>query len=133
LRSAVRRQILAGVRGANALEIFMRKIVTVLTLASVVFAAPAMAANRCIDMRDIVSSKSTDGKTMVFKMKDGTTLVNHLQGSCPDLKFQGFAWQSHSGDTKVCENEQSFNVLQSMEICVLGKFDAPTMEKHAAN
>jgi len=111
----------------------MRKIVTVLALAGVGFAAPAMAAKTCIDMRDIVSSKSTDGKTMVFKMKDGRTLVNHLQGSCPDLKYNGFAWQSHSGDSKVCENEQSFQVLQSMQICVLGKFDAPTMEKHAAN
>ena len=35
-----------------------------------------------------------DGKTMVFKMKDGRTLVNHLHGICPDLKFNGFAWQS---------------------------------------
>jgi hypothetical protein len=111
----------------------MRKILTVLALAGVVHAAPAMAANICIDMRDIVSSKSTDGKTMVFKMKDGATLVNHLQGSCPDLKYMGFAWQSHSGDTRVCENEQSFSVLQSMQVCVLGKFDAPMTEQRAAN
>src|SRR5471030_3124138 len=110
----------------------MKKIVTALALTCVVYAAPATAANMCIDMRDIASSQSRDGKTMVFKMKNGTTLVNHLKGSCPDLKFMGFAWQTHSGYTKVCENEQSFNVLQSMEICVLGKFDAPTMEKHAA-
>jgi hypothetical protein len=133
LQAAVSRQILSLMREANALEVFMKKIVTVLALACVVFAAPANAAKTCIDMRDIVSSKSTDGKTMVFKMKDGSTLVNHLQGSCPDLKYNGFAWQSHSGDSKVCENEQSFQVLQSMQICVLGKFDAPMMEKHAAN
>jgi hypothetical protein len=117
----------------NRLEVAMKKIFTALALAGMVIAAPAYAANICIDMRDIVSSKSTDGKTMVFKMKDGTTLVNHLRGNCPDLKFSGFAWQSHSGDTKVCENEQSFSVLQSMQICTLGKFDAPAMEKHAAN
>jgi hypothetical protein len=109
----------------------MKKIVMVLAL--VVVSAPAFAANICIDTRDVVSSKSKDGKTMVFKMKDGTTLVNHLQGTCPDLKFNGFSWVSHSGDTKVCENEQSLSVLQSGQICVLGKFDAPTMEKHAAN
>ena len=42
--------------------------------------APAYAENMCIDTRDIVSSKSKDGKTMVFKMRDGRTLVNHLQG-----------------------------------------------------
>jgi hypothetical protein len=111
----------------------MKKIVTALTLACVVVAAPAMAANICIDTRNVASSKSTDGKTMIFKMKDGTTLVNHLQGTCPDLKFNGFVWQSHSGDNKVCENEQSFQVLQSMQVCVLGKFDAPIMEKHATN
>ena len=97
------------------------------------FAAAAPAtANTCVDMRDIVSSKSTDGRTMVFKMKDGTSMVNHLQGYCPDLKFFGFVWQSHSGDTKVCEKEQSFQVLQSLQVCVLGKFDPPVMEKHAA-
>jgi hypothetical protein len=111
----------------------MNKIVAALALTGTIVAAPAYAANMCIDTRDVVSSKSTDGKTMVFKMKDGTTLVNHLQGSCPDLKFHGFAWQTHSGDTKVCEKEQSFNVLESMQICVLGKFDAPVMEKRAAN
>jgi hypothetical protein len=116
----------------------MKKIVTALAFAAVAAAAPAhadnnRAGNRCIDMRNIVSSKSTDGKTMIFKMKDSTTLVNHLKGICPDLKFYGFAWQSHSGDTRVCENEESISVLHSMEICVLGKFDAPVTEKHASN
>jgi hypothetical protein len=110
----------------------MKKIVTALALAGVaVAAAPATAANMCVEMRDIVSSKSADGKTMVFKMKDGRTLVNHLQGNCPDLKFHGFAWRSHSGDTKVCENEESFQVLESMQVCVLGKFD--TAGQQAAN
>ena len=98
----------------------------------VVAASPALAAHLCIDSRDIVSSKSTDGRTMVFKMKDGTTLVNHLQGYCPDLKFNGFSWVLRSGDTEVCENTQPIRVIQSMEICTLGKFDPPMMEKHAA-
>jgi hypothetical protein len=111
----------------------MRKILTVLVLAGVAASAPAYAANMCIDVRDIVSNQSKDGKTMVFKMKDGRTLVNHLQGVCPDLKFYGVVWQLHSGDTKVCEREQSFGVVNSPEICVLGKFDEPTTEKHAAN
>src|SRR2546423_7097286 len=106
----------------------MKKVLVLLALTA---AAPAYA-NTCVDMRDIVSSKSTDGRTMVFKMKNGTSMVNHLQGYCPDLKFFGFAWQAHSGDTKVCENEQSFRVLQSMQICMLAKFDPPVMEKHAA-
>jgi len=105
----------------------------VAALALLLPAAPAQAANICIDIRDVLSSKSTDGKTLVFKMKDGHTLVNHLRGNCPDLKFNGFAWQTHSGDTHVCENEDSFSVMQSLEICVLGKFDQPVMEKHVPN
>ena len=113
-------------------SIATKTVISALALMGVMAAVPAAAepatpaaANRCIDIRDIDSSKSSDGKTMVFKMKDGSTLVNHLQGSCPDLKFFGFAWRTHSGDTKVCENEDSFNVIQSMQVCVLGKFDAP--------
>jgi hypothetical protein len=108
-------------RDAGHMEEVMRKFV--IALALLVTAAPAYAANICIDTRDIVSNKSSDGKVMVFKMKDGRTLVNHLHGSCPDLRFQGMAWQLHSGDTKVCENEQTFVVLQSPQTCTLGKFD----------
>ena len=103
----------------------MKKLMTVLVLAGM--AAPAWAQNRCIDTRQIVSSKSDDGRTMVFKMRDGRTWVNHLQGICSDLRFNGFAWTLHSGDTKVCEHEQSFRVLQSGQVCTLGKFDPPMM------
>jgi hypothetical protein len=112
------------------LENIMKKLLTTLTLIGTLtgtlagLAAPA-TANICLDIRQMVSSSSKDGKTMVFKMKDGTTWVNHLQGYCPDLKFMGFAWRLQSGDTEVCERQQSFQVLQSPEVCVLGKFDAP--------
>ena len=104
----------------------MKKSLVLFALAAAAFAAPAYA-NTCVDLRDIDSSKSTDGRTMVFKMKNGTSMVNHLQGYCPDLKYFGLAWKTHSGDTKVCENEDSFSVLQSMQTCVLGKFDAPVV------
>ena len=96
-----------------------------------VFAAPAFAKNVCIDTRDIVGSDSKDGKTMTFRMRDGTTIVNHLQGSCPDLKFNGYVWSLRSGDTQVCERQQSLRVLQSGQICVLGKFDPPVSKAAA--
>ena len=109
----------------------MKTLMTALVLAGLAIAGP-VSAKTCIDTRDIVSSKSDDGKVMVFKMKDGQTLVNQLRGSCPDLKFNGFAWQLRSGDTQVCENTQSFQVLQSGQVCMLGSFSkAP--EKRAAN
>jgi hypothetical protein len=107
-------------------------LATVLALAApMLVAAPASAANQCINIRDIDSSQSKDGRTMVFRMKDGTVLVNHLQGFCPDLKYTGFAWQMPSGDTNACERQSTFRVLQSGQSCTLGKFDPPRMEKRA--
>lgn len=109
----------------------MKTLMTALVLAGLAAAGPAFAKT-CIDTRDIVSSKSDDGKTMVFKLKNGQTLVNQLRGSCPDLKYNGYVWQLRSGDTQVCENTQSFQVLQSGQVCMLGNFSkAP--EKRAAN
>ncbi len=105
----------------------MKTILTALIVAGAI-AAPASAAT-CIDSRKIDSAHSDDGKTMIFKMKDGTTMVNHLQGVCSDLKFNGFAWTLRSGDTQICENQQSLRVIQSGQICVLGKFDPPKVSK----
>jgi hypothetical protein len=106
----------------------MKMFLTSLILAGLA-AAPAWASNTCIDSRDIVSSKSDDGKTMVFKMRDGHIYVNHLQGACPGLKFDGYSWTLRDGDTKVCEREQTLRVLRSGEVCVLGAFDPPRMSK----
>ena len=92
-------------------------------------AGPAMALthNQCITVQDIRNTEQQDnGRALMFTMKDGTQWRNTLKSACPDLKFNGFAWVIHS-DT-VCENAQSFRVLDSGEICVLGKFEklAPT-------
>ena len=110
----------------------MRYLLTIFVFGGLVSAVlPASAANKCIDVRDIVSSKSSDGRIMVFKMKDGTVLVNHLQGVCAELRYTGFAWKLPGGDVNACERETSFRVLQSMQSCTLGKFDPPRVEKHA--
>ena len=112
----------------------MKYLVTALALAGLVSAAlPAAAANKCINIRDIDSSQSKDGRIMVFKMKDGTVLVNHLQGFCPDLKYTGFAWQMPSSDTNACERQSTFRVLQSGQVCTLGAFDPPTGKNAMSN
>jgi len=110
------------------MEEFMKTLITALVLAGVAIAGPA-SARMCIDTRDIVSSKSEDGKVMVFEMKNGQTLVNRLQGLCPGLRFNGFVWQLRSGDTSVCEKSQSFQVIQSGEVCMLGAFDPVTSKQ----
>jgi hypothetical protein len=104
----------------HRLESSMKVIIAALALIAAT-AAPA-AANMCVQSRDILSTNSKDGKLMTFRMRDGRVLVNHLQGVCSDLKFEGFVWVLH-GTEDVCENQQSLRVLRSGQICLLGKFD----------
>lgn len=95
-------------------------IAAAITLAAI---SPASAANTCVRSRDIESATSKDGKLMTFKMRDGSVLVNHLQGICSDLRFEGFVWVLRGGDESICENQQSLKVLRSGQTCLLGKFD----------
>lgn len=80
-------------------------------------------ARICLNTREIVSSRSRDGRTMLFKMRDGRQYLNHLHGYCPGLKFDGFSWVLHSSDERVCENTQTLRVLRSGEVCLLGRFE----------
>jgi hypothetical protein len=98
----------------------MRTIIATIALVAVT-AVPASAVV-CVQQRDIASTHSDDGKNMTFKMNDGRVLVNHLQGVCSDLRYEGFAWNV-PGTQDICENQQSFHVLRSGQTCTLGKFD----------
>ncbi len=98
----------------------MKKFLIALCLAAAM-ATPAQAL--CVSERDVVSTTpSNDGKLLTLKMRDGRVLVNHLQGVCSDLRFNGFVWVLR-GPNDICENQQSLRVLQSGQICVLGRFD----------
>jgi hypothetical protein len=105
----------------------MRTVLQPALLAAVLFAgvAPAMAdAPICINTRDITSSTpDKTGSSILFKMRDGTQWRNTLQGRCPDLEFEGYAWTVRNPDNSVCEKQQSLQVLHSGEICTLGKFE----------
>jgi hypothetical protein len=107
-------------------------VLAALALAGVLSALPA-AARTCINTRDIVGSNSKDGKTIDFTMRNGTTVRNHLQGVCSDLRFNGFVWVVRGGDEEVCEGMQSLKVLHSGQVCVLGKFDPPVKHTKAAH
>ena len=99
------------------------KIILAALAVLIVATLPAAAVNMCVRSRDIVSTDSKDGKLLTMKMRDGRVLVNHLQGICSDLRFEGFVWVLHGGDEQVCENQQSLKVLRSGQTCLLGKFD----------
>jgi len=99
----------------------MKKII-VTAIALMVAAALPTSATMCVQSRDIEGTNSKDGKLLTFKMRDGRVLVNHLQGVCSDLRFEGFVWVLHGTDD-ICENQQSLKVLRSGQTCLLGKFD----------
>ena len=99
------------------------KIILAAMAVLIAAASPATAANRCVRSRDITSTDSKDGKLLTMKMRDGRVLVNHLQGICSDLRFEGFVWVLRGGDEEICENQQSLRVLRSGQTCLLGKFD----------
>ncbi len=90
-------------------------------------AAPANAVNICISTRDILNTQpQDDGRAILFHMRNGAVWRNDLQGACPDLRFDGFAWTVRNPDGTVCEHMQSLRVLRSGQVCVLGKFTQVT-------
>ena len=109
----------------------MKRLLSHLMLAGFVLTAtagPVLAdtGKVCLQLRDISSSDpSRDGSAIDFKMRDGTIYHNALQGRCPDLRFSGFKWVIQ-GSEMVCDNEQSLRVLNSGEVCQLGKFTQMT-------
>src|SRR6185503_2869843 len=96
---------------------------SILAIMALLIAASPATASVCVRSRDIQSTDTKDGKLLTFKMRDGSVLVNHLQGICSDLRFEGFVWELRGGDENICENQQSLKVLRSGQTCLLGKFD----------
>jgi hypothetical protein len=95
-----------------------------ITLAAAPFAAGPAAAARCVSVQDIRSATSRDGNVLRMEMRNGSIVDARMAGACKGLRFGGFSWVILDG--LVCENMQSLQVLQTGEICNLGKFDSPT-------
>lgn len=93
-------------------------------VASAVAVQPAMAGV-CLTVKDIKSSDvAKDGTSITFEMRNGKIYRNELAGKCPDAWFNGFAWTIHA-DT-VCDDEPGLRVINSGEVCHLGKFTEMT-------
>ena len=96
--------------------------------ASLFAAIPASAQSPadkvCLRLDDITASKpSSDGSSILFQMRDGKMWRNDLQSKCPDLRYNnGFSWIIRGSDRNICENQETFRVTQSDQVCQLGKF-----------
>ena len=84
---------------------------------------PALATGgMCLALRDIASTEpNKEGTAIDFKMRNGTTYHNDLQGRCADMSFNGFKWVTRGLD-EVCEEQQTLRVLDTGQTCQLGKF-----------
>lgn len=78
----------------------------------------------CLKNKDVISASSSDGKTVAFRMRDGHTYINQLNGGCPSLKSNDFTWEARLTED-ICEYQQTLRVTGSGEICRLGKFVSP--------
>jgi hypothetical protein len=98
----------------------MERLRMAVLLLSGVAVSPAWAM-LCLPEENLRSASSSDGKTLVMRMRDGKVWSSRLKGDCPSLKFNGFVWLMHDPQG-ICEDSQSLQVLQSGQICILGKF-----------
>ena len=98
----------------------MKAVILALLLASAT--APALADPVCLNVQDIAASQpNRDGTAITFTLNNGKIWRNDLKSPCPDLRFNGFSWLLHGPD-EVCDGAQSIRVLQSGQVCQLGKF-----------
>ena len=91
--------------------------------------APAMgAANVCLQTNLIDRTTVVNPKTILFRMKDGKVWRSDMRTACISLKFNGFVYVVH-GD-EICGGAQSIRVLNTDEVCVLGRFSPETIGQH---
>ena len=89
--------------------------------------SPAAAAPICLSTYYIDSTHVVNAKTILFRMKNGTVWRNTLRVPCSGLLFNGFSYTVHYPE--LCDDLQSIRVLQTHEVCVLGKFDVPSGQR----
>ncbi|HWD29735.1 MAG TPA: hypothetical protein VG387_21365 [Rhizomicrobium sp.] len=87
--------------------------------------SPRCLQSEYIDRTDVVSPKQIN-----FRMKDGTVYRSDLATPCTGLRFNGFVYVTPMDE--VCGGFQSIRVLQTNQVCVLGKFSLEKAPHHAS-
>jgi len=97
----------------------MRGLAT--ALAALSLASSALASPVCLQAYRIRNTTVVDSRTVLFHMNDGTVWRNTLQTPCPALRFRGFSYVLR-GEDAVCDNQVPIRVIESGQVCMLGKF-----------
>ncbi len=104
------------------LEEYMKMITILAAILAMALASttPADAAPICLKTYLINSTKVVDSKTIDFRMTNGTVYRNALRSPCSGLNFNGFVYETHTGE--ICDNLQTIRVLRTHQVCMLGAF-----------
>jgi hypothetical protein len=94
--------------------------VVMLTSAHAQTAAPRTG---CIHARDVDHMSTPDDRTILFHMRNGGIWRTTLTSLCPELSFNGFAYEVTPPDD-ICGNLQTIRVIRSGAICELGALTA---------
>lgn len=97
--------------------------VSAASITPVLAAAPVCLQSNLIDRTTVVNPK-----TILFRMKDGKVWRSDMRTACISLKFNGFVYVVH-GD-EICGGAQSIRVLNTNEVCLLGRFTPETIGQH---
>ena len=73
----------------------------------------------CLRSIDIDHTKTPNDHTILFFMKNGQVWNTTLRADCPELIFNGFAYDPTPRDS-ICANMQTIRVLKSGAICEIG-------------
>ena len=92
-----------------------------MALATLSFASSAIASPVCLQAYRIRNTTVLDSRTVLFHMNDGTVWRNTLQSPCPALMWHGFSYVLRDEDA-VCDNQVPIRVVESGQVCMLGKF-----------
>ncbi len=72
-----------------------RRVLPLIGFLTAALAAPAMAADSCLDLARMRTTKPVDNRTIVVTLRDGTYRKIALASNCIGLKIQGgFAYET---------------------------------------
>jgi hypothetical protein len=84
--------------------------------------AQASDGNVCLNVTEIQTTRATDMRTIIYRMRNGDVWRNDLAYPCPDLvNFSGGGYTQRSHTDWICGNHQTITT-QTGSVCRLGRF-----------
>jgi hypothetical protein len=107
-----------------------KKFAIFAALTALTAATPALAdSDVCIKSAMLDRTTVVNPKTILFHLKGGKTYRSELRTPCLGLKFNGFVYVTPTDE--ICGGSQSIRVLNTDQVCLLGKFTPEKIGQHS--